>query len=352
MTNKPVIMKFRNMLKAILILGGCLFFQSTTFAQQDNDFDIWLKALRTEAVSKGFSETSINLAFSEIHAPLPRIVQNDRNQAEVVQTYAAYLTARVSEWKKTNGTARMLEHKALLDEITASYGVQARFIVAIWGMETNFGTYPMPESVFSALATLAYDKRRAEFYRGQFFYALSMLDSGFPSYEQMKGSWAGAMGQTQFMPENYERYAVDFDKDGKRDIWDSNADVLASIANYFTTFGWSGDETWGRRVKLPTTDEKTLSADVTTGLAPDRRCVPYKSMGVWRNLQDWQALGLRNIDGSDLPARAMPAALITADANDGEGYLVYRNFCTLMRYNPAFKYALSIALLSDEIALD
>ena len=314
---------------------------------QESAFDIWLGELRAEAVERGFSEEAIQSAFSEISAPVERIVTNDRNQAEVVQTYDDYLTARVSEWKEVNGKSRIEENRALLDEIEQAYGVQARFIVSIWGMETNFGTFPIRESVFSSLATLAYDRRRADYFRAEFFSALEILDSGFPTYEQMKSSWAGAMGQSQFMPSNYLRYAVDFDGDGQRDIWNNEADVLASIANYLSSFGWSDDETWGRPVTLPTTNEGEFRDNNSASLEPDQRCRSYRSIGPWKDLQQWQELGVRRADGSDLPGRSIPAALITADAGDGEAYLVYRNFCSIMRFNPAFKYALSIGLLSD-----
>lgn len=335
--------------KAIAACIGLVLLWESSLAQEPGSFDSWLAELRAEALDRGYSQRAVELAFSEIREPVQRIVSNDRNQAEVVETYADYLGRRVSEWKIRNGRTRMVEHRELLGEIESSYGVQSRFLIAIWGMETNFGTYPITEPLFSALATLAYDKRRAEFYRAQFFDALTMLDSGFPPYELMKSSWAGAMGQSQFIPENYLRYSVDFDQDGKRDIWNSHADALASIANYFAEYGWNDDETWGRKVTLPTTQEATLPTD-QGGVPPDERCERYRSLGVWRDLQDWQRLGVRQEDGSDLPRRSIPAALLTADADDGEGYIVYRNFCTIMRFNPAFKYALSIGLLSDLVA--
>lgn len=332
------------MLKHLLLF--LLICPALSFSQE-SDFDTWLGELRAEAVERGFSEEAIESAFSEISAPVQRIVTNDRNQAEVVQTYADYLAARVSEWKEVNGKSRIEENQALLDEIEQAYGVQARFIVSIWGMETNFGTFPIRESVFSALATLAYDRRRADYFRAEFFSALEILDSGFPSYEQMKSSWAGAMGQSQFMPGNYLRYAVDFDGDGRRDIWNNEADVLASIANYLSSFGWSSDETWGRPVTLPTTEEGEFRDRNSASLEPDQRCRRYRSISLWKDLQEWQELGVRRADGSDLPDRSIPAALITADSGDGEAYLVYRNFCSIMRFNPALKYALSIGLLSD-----
>jgi membrane-bound lytic murein transglycosylase B len=332
-----------------LILFSILAIQVPSHSQEENSFNVWLDALRDEAESRGFSEECINLAFSEIKEPVQRIVSNDRNQAEVVQTYADYIDNRVSSWKKTIGVELMKEHQELLQEIAREYGVQPRFIVAIWGMETNFGTFPIEQPVFSTLATLAYDRRRADFYRAQFFAALKILDSGFPPYERMKSSWAGAMGQSQFLPESYLRYAVDYNGDGKRDIWDTEADIFASIANYLSSFGWNNDETWGRRVLLPTKNEQEFLSEHPVDLNPDQRCERYPSIGVWKDLQEWQALGVRRVDGSDLPSRSIPAALLPADPGDGEGFIIYRNFCTIMRFNPAFKYALSIGLLSDLI---
>jgi membrane-bound lytic murein transglycosylase B len=334
-----------------LIFLGIIVIQAPSYSQEDS-FKVWLDALRGEAKERGFSVESINLAFSEIKGPVQRIISNDRNQAEVFQTYAEYLGNRVSDWRKTNGIELMKEHKNLLQEIAQEYGVQPRFIVAVWGMETNFGSVPIKEPIFSTLATLAYDKRRADFYRAQFFAALTILESGFPPYESMKSSWAGAMGQSQFLPDSYLRYAVDHNGDGKRDIWDTEADVFASIANYLSSFGWDDDETWGRRVLLPTKNEEEFLSKNPVGLSPDQRCKSYPSTGVWKDLQEWQALGVRRMDGTDLPSRSIPAALLPADPGDGEGFIIYGNFCTIMRFNPAFKYALSIGLLSDLIKLD
>lgn len=331
------------------ILTGFLLLVSVSFvqAQSDRNFETWLEELRQEALSSGISESTVQMAFSEITPPVQRIINNDRAQPERVQTYEEYLTARVSEWKIPNGKSRMADHSELLNDIAEEYGVQARFIVAFWGMETNFGTYPISEPIFNALATLAFDNRRAAFFRQQFMAALSMLDSGFPTYDMMKSSWAGAMGQSQFIPESYLTYAVDHNGDGKRDIWETEADVFASIANYLRARGWRDDQTWGRRVKLPAGGEESLRGDRDDGLPNDRHCRSYGSLGVWRDLQEWQALGVRRPDGSDLPTRSIPAALVFADSGDDEAFIVYSNFCSIMSYNPAFKYALSIGLLSD-----
>jgi membrane-bound lytic murein transglycosylase B len=337
-----------------IILGlSIFFFTSIAMAQEAQlPFEQWLAELKKEATDKGYRPETINLAFSEITPPVQKIIKKDRNQPETVQTYDSYLEARINAWKTTHGKRLLKEHSELLKAISAEFGVQPEFIVSIWGMETNFGTYPIKQPIFNALATLAYDKRRGALYRAQFLDALAILDSGFPSYEAMTSSWAGAMGQTQFMPEIYRKYAVDFDNDGKRDIWNSTPDVLASIANRFKTLDWDADQTWGRKVLLPANGETSLPALQASGVTPDRFCKRYKTLGEWRNLQAWAELGVTRIDGTALPTRDIPAALIIADQGDNKGYLVYRNFCSIMGYNPAFKYALSIGLLADAISAD
>ena len=269
------------------------------------------------------------------------------SQPEVVQTYDDYLTRRVSDWKIENGLDRIQQHDDLLTRISQEFGVQKRFIVSIWGMETNFGTFPITESAFNVLATLSYDNRRSDFFRAQFIAAIEMLDSGFPDYEDMKSSWAGAMGQPQFIPSSYLRLAVDYDQDGLRDIWNSEADVFASIANYLKANGWSDDHTWGRPVQLPTQNELSILARSDSDVSPPGRCSRYRSLSIWKDLQAWQELGVRQIDGSDLPTRSIPASLVLADEGDRQAFIVYSNFCAIMSYNPALKYALSIGLLSD-----
>lgn len=315
---------------------------------KDPAFQVWLQEVRAEARERGIKKETLDIALSNIK-PIVRVIKRDRNQPEVKQTYARYLKSRVSTWRKEKGKKMMREHTAALDAAAAKFGVQNRFIAAVWGIETNYGTVPLSYSVFDAVATLAYDKRRAKRFRRELFASLEILDKGYTSFDKMKGSWAGAMGQPQFMPENYLKYAVDMDGNGKRDIWDSKADVFGSIANYLKSYGWRNDQTWGRKVKLPEGGEITLTGKQSDGVTPDRYCKAYKSMGIWRDLQDWQALGVRRLNGTDLPSVSIPAALIVGDKGDDEGYLVYRNFCSIMRYNPSFKYALAVGLLSDVI---
>ncbi len=316
--------------------------------KRDAAFEAWLELVRVEARKRGIRQETIETALSDV-TPIVRVIQRDRNQPEVKQTYARYLNARVSDWRKAKGATALNEHQASLTAAATKYNVQPRFIAAIWGVETNYGTVPLTYSVFDTVSTLAYDKRRAKRFRRELFAALEILDKGMTTFDKLKGSWAGAMGQPQFMPENYLKYAVDMDGDGQRDIWQNKADVQGSIANYLKSFGWRDDQTWGRKVKLPAGGETSLVGVQENGISPDRQCKAFKSMGIWRDLQDWQSLGVRRLDGTALPPRSIPAALIVGDEGDGEGYLVYRNFCSIMRYNPSFKYALSVGLLSDAI---
>ncbi|MCJ9428870.1 lytic murein transglycosylase [Kordiimonas marina] len=337
-----------------LALGACLGLSASFTAHAETNgfdtagFETWLQGVRTEARSRGISDKTIKLALSNVK-PVHIVVKRDRNQPELKQTYARYLKSRLSDWRRKKGAEMMASHSDELKTIQKDYGVQGQVVAAIWGIETNYGTVPLSYSVFDAVATLAYDKRRGPRFRRELFAALEILDKGYAPYDEMKGSWAGAMGQPQFMPENYLKYAVDQDGDGKRDIWASSEDVFASIANFLKSNGYRSDEIWGRKVKLPKGGEQTLQGTQAAGLTPPAVCARYKSLGIWRNLQDWQALGVRRTNGADLPTRSIPAALVVGDEGDGEGYLVYGNFCSIMRYNPSFKYALAVGMLSDII---
>jgi len=311
-------------------------------------FAAWKQQIRQEALAKGISSATLDAVMPTIKQPVKKVVKRDRNQPEVVQSYAGYLTRRLSDWRISKGREQFWGSQDTLQAAAARFQVQPRFITAIWGIETNYGTIPLTLSVFDAVTTLAYDGRRAKRFRQELFAALEIVDKGYASLDMMKGSWAGALGQPQFMPDSYLRYAVDQDGDGKRNIWTSKADVHASIANYLSTFGWRNDQTWGRMVNLPKDGETTLVGKQSEGLKAPGSCGRYKSIGIWRDLQEWQDLGVRRTDGSDLPARAnLPTALIVGDKGDNQGYLVYQNFCTIMRYNPSFKYALAVGMLSD-----
>ena len=219
-------------------------------AGADPAFDAWLEDVRKEARERGLKEATIASALSDIR-PIERVVELDRKQPEFTLTLEQYLARVVSKARIEKGRARLAEHRDILREVSAKYGVQPRFIVALWGIETDFGRHLGGFPVIEALASLAYDGRRSAYFRKELFNALTIVDQGHIAAKSMMGSWAGAMGQNQFMPSSFLRYAVDHDRDGRRDIWGTHADIFASSANYLRKVGWRGDQTWGRKVSLP-----------------------------------------------------------------------------------------------------
>jgi membrane-bound lytic murein transglycosylase B len=311
-------------------------------------FQAWLADFRTEALSRGIRAATLDAILPTIEQQR-RVIQADRAQAEFVETYADYLE-RVSPRRIEMGKTLFAEQGAMLEAAAAPYHVQPRFVAAVLGMESNYGTFPITEPLFNVVATLAFDSRRGEQFRNELFAAFEIVDKGYATPDMMKSSWAGALGAPQFMPGSYLRLAVDQDGDGRRDLWNMGPDVIGSVANYLNSTGWQDNQTWGRVVSLPPGGEQSLPAPQNVGLDPDATCRRYTTMGAWRSLSDWQELGVRKADGTDLPTRPLAAALIIGDEGDDKGYLVYRNFCSLLRYNPSFKYALGVSLLSDAIA--
>lgn len=312
-------------------------------------FAAFLNELRAAAVERGIRNETLDsvLPGISIHR---RAVQADRAQAEFVETYETYLARRLTPQRIEQGRALLAEHGDMIRRVAADYGVQPRFIVAIIGLESNYGTYPIEEPLFDVVATLAFDGRRGAQFRAQFLAGLEIVDKGYATVGEMKSSWAGALGVPQFTPTNVLEIAVDHDKDGRIDLWNVGPDVVASVARYLQRWDWRDDQTWGREVMLPAGSEERLSAPMAEGMTPPGVCRNYQSLGAFRGLTDWQALGVRRADGGDLPSRNLPAALVVGDPGDDRGWLVYRNFCSLMRYNPAFRYALSVGLLADAVA--
>jgi len=311
-------------------------------------FQAWLVEFRAEALTRGIRAQTLDAILPTIEQQR-RVIQADRAQAEFVEIYADYLE-RVSPRRIEMGQALFAEQGAMLEAASAPYNVQPRFVAAVLGMESNYGTFPITEPLFNVVATLAFDSRRGEQFRTELFAAFEIVDKGYATPEMMKSSWAGALGAPQFMPGSYLRLAVDQDGDGRRDLWNMGPDVIGSVANYLQSTGWQENQTWGRVVSLPPGGEQSLPEPQNEGLDPDATCRRYTTMGAWRDLSDWQELGVRKADGTDLPTRPLAAALIIGDEGDDKGYLVYRNFCSLLRYNPSFKYALGVSLLSDAIA--
>ena len=310
------------------------------------EFDDWLAAFRVEALGEGISEATLNAALEGLK-PLRRALRRDRNQAEKKLSFETYRTRVLKRQTIRKGRAMLAQHKELIDRVAARYGVQGRFIVAIWGIETRYGSVTGDIGVIPAVATLAFDKRRSSFFRKQLLAALKMIDKGHIDVAAMKGSWAGAMGQPQFIPTSYLAYAQDFDGDGRRDIWGNLGDVFASIANYLKQHGWSDRWTWGRPVRVP--PEVAREADANPdGKAPG--CRAMRSASRAAPLSEWQARGVRRLSGKDLPDARLSARLVLPDGPDGAAFLIYRNYGSILRYNCAHLYALTVGLLSDAIA--
>jgi membrane-bound lytic murein transglycosylase B len=227
--------------------------------------------------------------------------------------------------------------------------VQPRFIVALWGIETNFGQNQGGFSVVQALATLAYEGRRSAYFRGELFNALRILDADHIKPAAMIGSWAGAMGQSQFMPSSFLKFAVDYDGDGKRDIWNTRADVFASAANYLKKSGWRDDQTWGREVKLPANFAPQLKALMPTEPPPGCRALRFISER--KPLTEWHQMGIRRSDGGPLPHRAdLLASLAVPEGEQGPALLVYENFRTTLKWNCSILFATAVGMLADHIA--
>jgi len=315
---------------ASAILGTIVLLSGAASAETQ-PFPVWLEGVREEALAQGISPETVAEALDGLE-PIERVIELDRRQPEGRMTYREYLDRVLSEKRIERGRELMKEHKELLDRVAADYGVQPRFIVALWGIETNYGGWSGSTPVIGALATLAYEGRRADFFRSELMHALRILDEGNVEPENMLGSWAGAMGQSQFMPSSYLRNAVDYDGDGRRDIWGSLPDVFASIANYLARAGWNVRHTWGREVGLP--------AALGDGL---------DGLEVRRSLPAWHDLGVRRADGSPLPAVALDASLLRTDDGLGPAYLVYQNFRVLMAWNRSTYFGLTVGQLSDLI---
>ena len=306
--------------------------QATSQTAQEDPYQLWLAEFRREALEKGISARTFDSAMAGVE-PLPEVLERDRHQPEFRLTFNRYLERSITEARVERAKKLLAQHRDLLREVERRYGVQPRFLVSFWALESNFGDYTGGFSVIEALATLAYDPRRSDFFRTQLIHALKILDEGHISAEAMTGSWAGAMGQLQFIPSTFTGYAVDHDKDGKRDIWQSLPDIFGSAANFLKAEGWEGDRTWGREVRLP--------EDVDWDLA---------TLSLRKPLAEWQALGVRKADGSALPQVDVDASLVLPAGHRGPAFLVYQNFRSTLNWNRSILYAIAVGHLADRIA--
>ena len=308
-------------------------FVGLSFQAQAEEFDVWRGALRTEALANGISAALFDEAFQNV-SPIARVIELDRNQPEFTLTLSTYMQKVVSGTRTKKARIRLEEHKDILAEVSAKYGVQPRFVVALWGIETNFGQHTGGFSVIAALATLAHDGRRSAYFRKELLNALTILQEGHIKPADMKGSWAGAMGQSQFMPSSFLSYATDWDGDGRRDIWTTQNDVFASIANYLSSVGWRNDLTWGREVKVP----------VGLNAASLSKAKTKKTM------DEWRALGVTSADGSPLPKRNLTSRLVVPAKSDGRAFLAYKNYDNILKWNRSNYFAIAVGTLADNIA--
>ncbi|MGD8231101.1 lytic murein transglycosylase [Vibrio sp. TRT 1302] len=309
---------------------------SSVFANEIS-FEEYVEGLKVEARQNGISESVIEQAFDNV-THKPRAVKADKNQPEKKLTLDEYIPRAVPDWKVDQAKALYKKHYADLKKIGDEYGVQPRFIVALWGVESNFGKFTGNYRVIDALSTMAYDGRREEFFRAETMAALQILEQGHIAVEDFKGSWAGAMGQCQFMPSSFLSFAADGSGDGKKDIWNSEADVFASAANYLSQSGWDDSYTWGRQVKLPKGFDTSIQ-----GRGEDKG----------KYLQQWSELGITRYDGRPLPRleNDIKAWLIAPDDANGRVYLVYNNYNVLMKWNRSYYFALAVSHLADRITL-
>jgi membrane-bound lytic murein transglycosylase B len=309
----------------VLVIGG-----QPVVAQ--DDFAVCRDRLSALAVSRGISERTATNVLATVQ-PLERVIAADRNQPEFVDDFATYLGARVSATRVERGRTLYAEHRGLLDGLAARYGVPGQYLVAFWGLETNFGSVLGSIPVFDSLTTLACDQRRSAYFTEELINALTIVERGDAEPGEMIGSWAGAMGQTQFMPSVYIDHAIDGDGDGRANLWRSPADALSSAARFVASLGWEPGFRWGREVLLPSGFDYALAGR-------DRP----------RTLAEWRRLGITDVAGAAVPSLDVDAALLVPAGSDGPAFLVYNNFDVIMRWNRSEYFALSIGHLADRIA--
>lgn len=320
---------------SLLSLVPLLFAAAKPLAQEkptvESTFEQCRSSLRQQAVDEGFSDFILNDVIGNL-TPLERVIKLDRSQPEFTESFAGYVRKRVSKFRIETGKRMLQEHAVLLDRLARQYGVPPRYIVAFWGLETNFGSYKGEIEILNALATLACDPRRSQYFTQELFNVFSLLENQQVKREQLLGSWAGAMGHMQFMPSALKTYGKDGDGDGKLDVWNSLPDAFTSAANYLQKIGWNKEEIWGRRVEIPKNfDFGEVTFDKTYPLSRFR------------------ALGITKTFNRPLPDYKTQAQLVLPAGHTGPAFLVYGNFSVILKWNFSQNYALAVGLLADEL---
>ncbi len=298
------------------------------------EFPSYVEQLKKQAVAQGIPQATVDSAFANVHF-VDRVITADRNQLEKKITLDDYLNRVLPAWKIQRGREMRQQYQSKLARATARYGVPQQYIVALWGMESGFGKIQGKEDVISALATLAFEGRREAFFTRQLMAALRIIEQGHVDAGNLKGSWAGAMGQSQFMPTSFLTYAADGDGDGKIDIWNNLDDVFASTANYLATEGWQPGVSWGREVKLP------------AGFRAEALGLKEAQA---HSVNEWAEQGVVLPNGAPLPVSAIRGWVIAPDDIQGRAFLVYDNFRTLMHWNRSYYFAISVGMMADGIA--
>jgi membrane-bound lytic murein transglycosylase B len=312
-----------------------LLFCATSASAQSTDFASWLQGMRQDALSQGISSATFDRAFAGVQ-PIPRVIELDHKQPETTLTFQEYIDRVVTQTRRDAARQHYLDNQALLEEVARRYQVPARYIVALWGIETNFGERIGNYPIIASLATLAYDGRRAAFFRKELINALKIVQNDHIDPSTMIGSWAGAMGQSQFMPSSYLRFAVSYSGNGAPDIWNKPDDVFASIANYLASSGWHPGQGLGWQVIAP------------PGLDASLVGMPQK-----RSLAEWAALGIKRSDGMPLvndPSESIArAALLQPGGSEGPSFLVTDNFSVILRWNNSSYFALAVGYIAESV---
>ncbi len=319
-------------MRFIFILSFLILATVTTSAHaSDQKFVDWIYEFRKEALAVGISEDLLYRALPYDMEIKKKVVKLDKKQPERTRTYEEYKANVINDKRTRNGRGYMQSEKQILSAVSKKYGVEPQYIVALWGLETSFGRNTGGFGVIKALATLAFDGRRAKFFRKELLNALKIIDAGHISLRAMKGSWAGAMGQCQFMPSSFLAYAQDYNKDGKKDIWNTREDIFSSIANYLSKSGWRKGEPWAKRIKLP------------AGF--DRKLIGLKTK---HTIKFWGEKGVKFINGHSLPADTNQKVSIIQPGGKGyKTYIAYDNYRIIMRWNRSLYFATSVGLFSD-----
>ena len=316
-------------LAAVLVVLNGTSVQANS--HDDNHFERCMADLSQRAIERGYDQSLVAETLGKAQ-PLPRVISLDKKQPEFSQSFANYLYGRVNQWRIDKGRQLYRQYQPLLDQLTHRYGVPGQYIIAFWGLETNYGGYLGYTSLIDALATLACDARRSAYFSEELLQSVALMQRYNIPKSKMQGSWAGAMGNTQFMPSNYMRYGIDGDGDGRVDLWESIPDALTSAANFLHKLGWHRGERWGREVQLPDGFNYVLAS----GKAD-------------YSVDEWRQLGVRMADGGDLPKSDLKGRLLLPASASGPAFLLYENFDIIMKWNRSEFYALSVGHLSDRI---